>query len=56
MARPARDRAHPRGVTMLVVEIEKQLGDFAVDAAFESESGATALFGPSGAGKTTSSI
>ncbi len=38
---------------MLTVNIEKRLGDFAVTAQFESESGATGLFGPSGAGKTT---
>jgi molybdate transport system ATP-binding protein len=38
---------------MLVVNVEKALGDFAVRSAFVSESGATALFGPSGAGKTT---
>ena len=38
---------------MLTVDIEKTLGDFAVTAQFESESGATGLFGPSGAGKTT---
>ena len=38
---------------MLSVHIEKKLGDFAVDAAFASESGATVLFGPSGAGKTS---
>ena len=38
---------------MLAVEVEKKLGDFAVTAKFASETGATALFGPSGAGKTT---
>jgi molybdate transport system ATP-binding protein len=38
---------------MLVVEIEKKLGDFSLTAKFESESGATVLFGPSGAGKTS---
>ena len=38
---------------MLVVEIEKKLGEFAVNASFASESGATVLFGPSGAGKTS---
>ena len=37
---------------MLVVEIEKKLGDFALHVSFASESGATVLFGPSGAGKT----
>ena len=38
---------------MLMVEVEKQLGDFAVSALFAGETGATALFGPSGAGKTS---
>src|SRR5665647_2473860 len=38
---------------MLSVHIEKQLGEFAVNVAFASESGATVLFGPSGAGKTS---
>jgi molybdate transport system ATP-binding protein len=38
---------------LLVVEIEKQLGDFAVNVSFASEGGATVLFGPSGAGKTS---
>ena len=38
---------------MLVINIEKQLGEFALHAAFESAGGATALFGPSGAGKTS---
>jgi molybdate transport system ATP-binding protein len=38
---------------MLVVEVEKKLGDFTVNALFASEGGVTALFGPSGAGKTS---
>ncbi|HZQ12206.1 MAG TPA: molybdenum ABC transporter ATP-binding protein [Pseudolabrys sp.] len=38
---------------MLTVEVEKQLGDFLLRASFESTGGATALFGPSGAGKTS---
>ena len=38
---------------MLTVEVEKQLGEFSLRAAFESAGGATALFGASGAGKTT---
>ena len=38
---------------MLDVAVDKTLGEFAVDASFVSESGATALFGPSGAGKTS---
>jgi molybdate transport system ATP-binding protein len=38
---------------MLVFQAEKQLGEFAVRASFNCDSGATALFGPSGAGKTS---
>lgn len=38
---------------MLSVNVEKRLGDFALDAAFEAAGGATALFGASGAGKTS---
>jgi len=38
---------------MLAVDVEKRLGDFAIAARFESAAGVTALFGPSGAGKTT---
>ena len=38
---------------MLTVEIEKRLGDFTLGARFESVGGITAVFGPSGAGKTT---
>jgi molybdate transport system ATP-binding protein len=38
---------------MLSVAVSKQLGEFAVDAAFDSAGGVTALFGPSGSGKTS---
>jgi molybdate transport system ATP-binding protein len=38
---------------MLVVDVEKRLGSFALVARFETAGGATALFGPSGSGKTT---
>ncbi len=38
---------------MLLVDVEKRLGDFAIAAKFEAADGATALFGPSGAGKTS---
>ena len=38
---------------MLTVEVEKRLGDFMLRARFESGGGVTAVFGPSGAGKTT---
>jgi len=41
------------GREMLAVDVEKRLADFTLHAAFESASGVTALFGPSGAGKTT---
>jgi molybdate transport system ATP-binding protein len=38
---------------MLGVDVEKQLGDFFLRARFQTGSGVTAVFGPSGAGKTT---
>src|SRR6266545_3328786 len=38
---------------MLAVDVEKRLGDFSIAARFETAAGVTALFGPSGAGKTT---
>ena len=38
---------------MLSVAVEHRFGSFALDAAFESAGGLTALFGRSGAGKTT---
>ena len=38
---------------MLTVEVEKQLGSFSLSASFETTSLVTALFGSSGAGKTT---
>jgi molybdate transport system ATP-binding protein len=38
---------------MLDVDIEKRLGDFTLAARFSSAGGAMALFGPSGAGKTS---
>jgi molybdate transport system ATP-binding protein len=38
---------------VLTVKVEKQLGEFLLHAGFESTGGATALFGPSGAGKTS---
>ena len=39
---------------MLEVKVRKKLGVFAVDVAFSSgDSGITAIFGPSGAGKTS---
>jgi molybdate transport system ATP-binding protein len=53
MAGAARNSALAWRLIMLVVRLEKQLGDFALKATFTSESGATVLFGPSGAGKTS---
>jgi molybdate transport system ATP-binding protein len=38
---------------MLAIDVEKKLGEFAISAAFEGDSGVTALFGPSGSGKTS---
>lgn len=37
---------------MLDIRLKKKLADFTLDVAFTAESGLTALFGPSGAGKT----
>jgi molybdate transport system ATP-binding protein len=53
MALEARNCAPAWGIAMLVVQVEKQLGEFAINASFASEGGTTALFGPSGAGKTS---
>jgi len=38
---------------MLILDVQKRLGDFVLRARFETGSAATALFGPSGSGKTT---
>ena len=38
---------------MLLVDVDKRLGDFTVAAKFEAPDGVTALFGPSGSGKTS---
>jgi molybdate transport system ATP-binding protein len=40
-------------MSVLAVEVEKQLGTFKLAVRFQAASGATALFGPSGAGKTS---
>jgi molybdate transport system ATP-binding protein len=40
-------------MNVLAVEVEKQLGSFKVAVRFQAAGGATALFGPSGAGKTS---
>ena len=39
--------------SMLAVDVEKRLGEFNIAAKFEAAGGVTALFGPSGAGKTS---
>ncbi|HXM30618.1 MAG TPA: ATP-binding cassette domain-containing protein, partial [Xanthobacteraceae bacterium] len=38
---------------MFDVAVRKTLGDFVLDARFRSNAAVTALFGPSGAGKTS---
>ena len=38
---------------MLAVDVEKRLGEFALFARFSTAAGVTAVFGPSGAGKTS---
>jgi molybdate transport system ATP-binding protein len=38
---------------MLKIDVVKQLGDFSLEAAFESTGGVTGLFGTSGAGKSS---
>jgi molybdate transport system ATP-binding protein len=40
-------------MTVLAVDVEKRLGALTLSVRFEAASGATALFGPSGAGKTS---
>jgi len=53
MVRAARDATLARKLIMLRVDVSKQLGDFKLEAAFESEGRVTGLFGSSGAGKTS---
>src|ERR1700748_3968304 len=53
MVRPARNGAPARELTMLPVDVRKQLGEFSLEAAFQSEGRVTGLFGASGAGKTS---
>jgi molybdate transport system ATP-binding protein len=43
----------PRGLIVLAVDVEKQLGTFKLNIKFQAAGGATALFGPSGSGKTS---
>ncbi|MGA8651693.1 MAG: ATP-binding cassette domain-containing protein [Xanthobacteraceae bacterium] len=40
-------------MTVLTVEVQKKLGAFQLAVGFEAAGGVTALFGPSGTGKTT---
>src|ERR1700687_1788838 len=49
----ARHKAPARELTMLRVDIVKQLGEFSIEASFSSEGRVTGLVGPSGAGKTS---
>jgi molybdate transport system ATP-binding protein len=53
MVRQARGFAHAGRLIVLHVEVTKVLGATTIEAAFDSEGGVTALFGPSGAGKTS---
>src|SRR5439155_17326153 len=53
VAGAASRHALSRGMTMLAVDVEKRLGQFSIAAQFKTEAGVAALFGPSGAGKTT---
>src|SRR5258707_2695733 len=53
MVRPPRHCALARELTMLRVDVEKQLGEFSLQASFESEGRVTGLFGASGAGKSS---
>jgi molybdate transport system ATP-binding protein len=48
-----RSCATKKELEMLSVDVEKQLGDFTIAAALAAAGGATALFGASGAGKTS---
>jgi molybdate transport system ATP-binding protein len=53
MAGAARGHPFPRRVIVLAIDVEKQLGAFELNVRFAAAGGATALFGPSGAGKTS---
>jgi molybdate transport system ATP-binding protein len=53
MAEPARCDPLSRGLIMLAVDAEKQLGAFVLSVKFRATRGATALFGASGSGKTS---
>jgi molybdate transport system ATP-binding protein len=53
MVRAARHATPARQLSMLRVDITKQLGEFSLQAKFESAGRVTGLFGASGAGKTS---
>jgi molybdate transport system ATP-binding protein len=53
MVRAPRHKTLPWKLTMLRVDISKQLGAFSIEATFTSEGRVTGLFGASGAGKTS---
>jgi molybdate transport system ATP-binding protein len=53
MAGAARHQTPARKLTVLRVDVSKQLGEFSLQASFESEGRVTGLFGASGAGKTS---
>jgi molybdate transport system ATP-binding protein len=53
MVRAPRHAAAAWEVTMLRVDVSKQLGEFSLEASFTSEGRVTGLFGASGAGKSS---
>jgi molybdate transport system ATP-binding protein len=53
MVRAPRVATPARELTMLCVDVSKQLGEFSLQATFASEGRVTGLFGASGAGKTS---
>jgi molybdate transport system ATP-binding protein len=53
MVRTARVATPARELTMLRVDVSRQLGEFTIEASFASEGRVTGLFGASGAGKTS---
>jgi molybdate transport system ATP-binding protein len=53
MAQSARRNPLPRRLIVLAVDVDKQLGALKLRVKFAAAHGATALFGPSGAGKTS---
>jgi molybdate transport system ATP-binding protein len=53
MVRTPRDTTPARELTMLRVDVQKRLGEFSLEASFESEGRVIGLFGASGAGKTS---